>query len=85
MNNNVFKVIDNGLVIGGVVVGVEMIQTVLGIVLLVLNILTICVKIGIKIYNSVKKKEPIEVNEDIDELKQVIDEGTKKNNGRDSK
>lgn len=40
---------------GGTIVSLTMIQTILGITLLVINIALICAKIGIKVYQRIKK------------------------------
>ena len=40
---------------GGTIVSLTMIQTILGITLLAINIVLICLKIGLKIYAKIKK------------------------------
>ena len=56
---------------GGTVVSLTMIQTILGITLLVINIILICAKIGIKVYQKVKKGD---LNGAIDEIEKGQDE-----------
>lgn len=50
---------------GGTVVSLTMIQTILGITLLVINIALICAKIGIKVYQRIKKGD---LNGAVDEI-----------------
>lgn len=56
---------------GGTVVSLTMIQTILGITLLIINIILICVKIGLKVYQKIKKGD---INGAVDEIEKGQDE-----------
>ena len=53
--------------------GLANIQTILGIVLLVLSILSILFKCGLSIYTHIKNKEYKEIAEDLDKAKEELE------------
>ena len=56
---------------GGTFVSLTMVQTILGITLLIINIILICVKIGLKVYQKIKKGD---INGAVDEIEKGQDE-----------
>lgn len=76
--------IDNGLNVIGILFGVQNIQETLGIIILVLNIVSILFKFGLSIYNKIKNKQIDKIGDDINgaiEELEKIKEGI--NNGED--
>ena len=75
MNKNVINTIDNVLIIMGVSIGLQEIESIIGIVLLCVQLLWILSKIIIKIYNNIKNNEydqiPEDIKETIEELKDL--------------
>ena len=63
------NVLEDVLVVGGVSVSITMIQSILGIVILSVQILIILYKAGRKIYDLVKQKKYDEVDDALDEVK----------------
>ena len=59
------NVLEDATLVGGTAVSLSMIQTILGITLLVINIALICAKIGIKVYQRIKKGD---LNGAVDEI-----------------
>lgn len=57
--------IDNGLNVIGILFGVQNIQEALGIIILVLNIVSILLKFGLSIYNKIKNKQIDKIGDDI--------------------
>ena len=65
----------------GVAISIEQIETILGIIILVIQIVWILWKCGVSIYNKIKEKRYSEIGEDIkqvqDELSNLKDQVTK--------
>ena len=59
---------------GGTIVSLTMIQTILGITLLAINIVLICLKIGLKIYSKVKKGDIEGAVEEIEKGQKELDD-----------
>lgn len=76
--------IDNGLNVIGILFGVQNIQETLGIIILVLNIVSILFKFGLSIYNKIKNKQIDKIGDDIngaiEELEKIKEDI---NNGED--
>lgn len=66
----------------GIAVSVDQIKTILGIVLLVVEIVWLIVKCGISIYKKIKEKRYSEIESDINELTNGIEDVMNKDNGR---
>lgn len=78
MKNNIINAIDSVLIVLGVGVGLDTIESLLGIIILVIQILWILSKFAIRIYHNIKNKNYDDVD---DALKDSIDElDTLKNN-----
>lgn len=60
------QIIDYTVDAGSASYGLANIQTVLGIILLVLSIISILFKCGLSIYNHIKNKELDKITEDLD-------------------
>lgn len=67
----------------GIAISVDQLETILGIVILSVQILIIVVKTSISIYQKVKEKRYNEIKEDLDSAKTEIEEVTKPKNGRE--
>ena len=68
------NIIEDGLIVFGVTIGLTQIQTILGIIILVFQILLIMTKGIIKIVDAIKKKNLEDVEKIVDETKQEIDD-----------
>lgn len=77
MKNTLSNVIDSVLIVLGLSVGLETIESVLGIIILCIQIIWILSKLGIKIYKHIKDGNIEELDDDlkdgIDELKDFKD------------
>lgn len=79
MNNKALvNILENVSIILGVTISVETIESILGIVILVFQIIWIVVKSGIAIYRKIKDKKYDEIDDEvktgIDELKNIQDD-----------
>lgn len=71
--------IENGLIAVGTVFGIANVDTILGIIMLSIQVILLIIKLAIKIFNSVKKGESLDYLDDdigsvIDGIEDVIDE-----------
>lgn len=80
--SNVVDTSENITLAGGVVVSLSMIQTILGITLLVINICLIVTKCVIKIVEKVKKGDVAGAVKDIEDTQKELD-SLNKDNGKD--
>ena len=80
--SNVVDTSENITLAGGVVVSLSMIQTILGITLLVINICLIVTKCVIKIVEKVKKGNVAGAVKDIEDTQKELD-SLNKDNGKD--
>ena len=80
--SNVVDTSENIILAGGVVVSLSMIQTILGITLLVINICLIVTKCVIKIVEKVKKGDVAGAVKDIEDTQKELD-SLNKDNGKD--
>lgn len=79
-----YEKIDNFINAIGILYGLTNIQQILGIIILVLNILSIFIKSGIAIYNKIKKKQFNDIVDIIDNTAQEIEKLKEANkNGED--
>ena len=70
---NKINVLEDVMIVGGVVVSLSMIQTILGIVIMSVQAILICVKACVKIYNFIQNKQPEKIEEVIDSTKEELD------------
>ena len=71
MNGKINNVVDSALIVLGVTFGLNEIESLLGIIILSVQILWIFVKVGIKIYHNIKDKNASGV---VDNIKNLHDE-----------
>lgn len=67
-----YDVYDYGVSVLGTYIGIDTIQSILGIILLVLSISNILIKLGFKIYDKIKAKKFKEIPSDIDDTIEQI-------------
>ena len=77
------NVLEDVLIVGGLTISLSMIQTILGIIILSVQVILIVWKAGKRVYNGIKNKKPKEVEDalndakgELENLKDKID-GTK--------
>ena len=71
--NKTLQAIDYSVDISSGAYGLANIQTILGIILLVLSICSILFKMGLSIYTHIKNKQYKEVIDDLDKAKEEIE------------
>lgn len=75
-NTTVINVLEDVFIALGIAISVDQIKTILGIVLLCVQIVWIFVKCGISIYKKIKEKRYSEIESDINELTDEINKVT---------
>ena len=70
-NSLMLNKLENGLIALGAAFGVTQIQTILGIIILSLQVGLMLYKIGLKVYEKIKDKK-------YDEVPEIVDEGLNK-------
>lgn len=80
------QVADNVLSVCGVALGIANIESILGIIVLCVQLVLILARTGFKVYNKYKQKKFDEIEEDIqqaiDETKNLMQESEDKSNGK---
>ena len=76
------KVLDNVLIIGGVTISLQMIQTILGIVILSAQVVLIITKGVLKIRSAIKNKNTKEIEDAINETKGELENLKEKTDGK---
>lgn len=71
--NKAIQTIDYSVDVASGTYGLANIQTILGIVLLVLSIASILFKMGLSIYTHIKNKQFAEIQKDLDQAKEEIE------------
>lgn len=71
--NKAIQTIDYSVDVASGTYGLANIQTILGIVLLVLSIASILFKMGFSIYTHIKNKQFAEIQKDLDQAKEEIE------------
>ena len=71
--NKAIQTIDYSVDVASGTYGLANIQTILGIVLLVLSIASILFKMGFSIYTHIKNKQYAEIQKDLDQAKEEIE------------
>lgn len=89
MNFNALEVAEDTMIIFGVTYSVSNIQTILGIVMLVIQIILILVKTGIAVYNKIKNKDYkgaiTDVGNASSQIQTLVDKTKEDANKQDSK
>ena len=74
---NITNIMEDVSIVFGVTIGLSQIQTILGIIILVFQIILIIYKCGLKIYERIKNKDAkgieTDLKETIDELEKLSD------------
>ena len=70
-HSNVLNILEDASIVGGISLSLTMIQTILGIIILSVQIVLILIKAGIKIYNSIKNGK---IDEAVDTLEETQDQ-----------
>lgn len=76
------NVLDDVLIVGGVAVSLSMIQTILGIIILSVQVVLILWKCGKRIYDAVKKKKYDDVEDALTDAKGELESLKDKTNGK---
>ena len=76
------NVLDDVLIIGGVTISLSMIQTILGIIILSVQVCLIIAKCILKIRSAIKNKNPKEIEDAINETKGEFDNLKDKTDGK---
>ena len=76
------NVCEDALIGGGIVISLAQIETVLGIIILCAQVVLILIKLGIKIYDLIKKKKYGEINDAIDDAQKQIESIKEKKDGK---
>lgn len=76
------NVCEDALIIGGVTVSLTMIQTVLGIIILSVQVILILWKAGVRIYNAIKKKDIKEITNTLEDTQSKLEDLKDKTDGK---
>lgn len=76
------NVLEDSLIVGGVGISLSMIQTILGIIILSVQVVLILFKAGRKIYDAVKKKKLDEVEDALNDAKDQLEDLKDKTDGK---
>lgn len=76
------NVLEDVLIIGGVTISLSMIQTILGIIILSVQVVLILIKAGTKIYNAIKNKKIDDVEDALNDAKDQLEDLKDKTNGK---
>ncbi len=76
------QVCEDALIIGGTAISLSMIHTVLGIIILSVQVLLILWKAGVRIYNAIKNKNVKEITDTLEETKDKLTDLKDKTNGK---
>ena len=77
------NVLEDVLIAGGIGVSLPMIETILGIIILSVQVILILWKLGTKIYQAIKKKKYDEVEDALNEAKGELENLKEKTDGKD--
>ena len=77
------NVLEDVLIAGGIGVSLPMIETILGIIILSVQVILILWKLGKKIYEAIKKKKYGEVEDALNEAKGELENLKEKTDGKD--
>ena len=76
------NVLEDVLIAGGVAISLPMIETILGIIILSVQVLLILWKAGMKIYDAIKKKKYDEIDDALEGAKDQLEDLKDKEDGR---
>lgn len=76
------QVCEDALIIGGTAISLNMIHTVLGIVILSVQVILIIWKAGMRIYNAIKNKNVKEITDTLEDTKDKLTDLKDKTNGK---
>lgn len=79
------NVLEDALIVGGVSVSLTMIQTILGIIILSVQVILILWKAGRKIYSAIKNRKPDDVENALNEAKDQLEDLKEKTDGKQRK
>ena len=82
MKHNVLNILEDVTIAGGVAIGISTIETILGIIILSVQILIILYKAITKIIELVKKKKYDEIDDALEETKDQLEDLKDKTNGK---
>lgn len=82
MKHNVLNILEDVTIAGGVAIGISTIETILGIIILSVQILIILYKAIMKIIELVKKKKYDEIDDALEETKDQLEDLKDKTDGK---
>ena len=82
MKHNVLNILEDVTIAGGVAIGISTIETILGIIILSVQILIILYKAIMKIIELVKKKKYDEIDDALEETKDQLEDLKDKQDGK---
>lgn len=82
MKHNVLNILEDATIVGGVAVGLSTIQTILGIIILSVQVVLILYKGIRKIVELVKKKKYDEIDDALEETKDQLEDLKDKTDGK---
>lgn len=77
------NVLEDVLIAGGISVSLPMIETILGIIILSVQVLLILFKCGKRIYDAIKNKKPKEIEDALNDAKGELENLKQKQDGKD--
>ncbi|MBO7693039.1 MAG: hypothetical protein J6T10_10455 [Methanobrevibacter sp.] len=77
------NVLEDVLIAGGISVSLPMIETILGIIILSVQVILIFYKLGCRIYKAIKNKKPEEVEDALNDAKGELENLKGKQDGKD--
>lgn len=82
MKHNVLNILEDVTIVGGVAIGISTIETILGIIILAIQLCLILYKGIMKIIELVKKKKYDEIDDALEETKDQLEDLKDKTNGK---
>ena len=76
------NVLEDVLIVGGTAISLSMIQTILGIIILSVQIILILWKAGLRIYKAIKNKKVDDVDDALEDAKGELESLKNKTNGK---
>ena len=82
MKHNVLNILEDVTIAGGIAVSLPMIETILGIIILSVQVILIIYKATMKIIELVKKKKYDEIDDALEETKDQLEDLKDKTDGK---
>ncbi len=82
MKHNVLNILEDATIVGGVAIGLSTIQTILGIIILSVQVILILYKGIRKIIDLVQKKKYDEIDDALEETKDQLEDLKEKTDGK---